>query len=64
MSKSSRKRRIILMCLSFFYHHGEQFVELVPHFKKENKQAWKVLRGKIKELHNELKIKFSSKNET
>ena len=64
MSKSSRKRRIVLMCLSFFYSHGEQFVELIPHFKEENKQAWKVLRGEIKELYKELKVKFSSENET
>jgi hypothetical protein len=52
------------MCLSFFYSHGEQFVELIPHFKEENKQAWKVLRGEIKELYKELKVKFSSENET
>lgn len=64
MALSSRQRRIILMCLDFFRAHGESFVELIPHFKEENKEAWKKLRREIIELHDELKVKFDKSNQS
>lgn len=52
------------MCLDFFRAHGESFVELIPHFKEENKEAWKVLRREIVQLHDELKVKFEKANDS
>lgn len=59
MALSDRKRRIILMSLDFMKCHGHEFVELIPHFKEENREAWKKLRGEIADLEEELKGKFN-----
>lgn len=58
MPAKKRQRRIILMCLSFFYKYGEGFVELIEHDQEENKKAWKILREEIKDLYEELSEKF------
>lgn len=60
MPAKQRQRKIILMCLSFFYKHGEFFVSLIEHDEEENKKAWQVLRSEIKDLYGELSAKFNS----
>jgi len=60
MPIKQRKRRIVLMSLSFFYKHGEFFVGLIENNPEENKRAWQILRDEIKEIYEELSIKFNS----
>jgi hypothetical protein len=47
------------MSLDFMKCHGHEFVELIPHFKEQNREAWKKLRGEIADLEEELKSKFN-----
>lgn len=58
MLDKQRKQKIILMCLSFFYKYGHGFVDLIEHDQEANKEAWKVLRQEIRELYEELLVKF------
>jgi hypothetical protein len=45
------------MCLRFFYKYGAGFVDLIENNQEANKEAWKVLRGEIRQIYEDLSKK-------